>query len=402
MKRKKADRLVLILFSCLLILGSVSVALQFQGVSEQRPEEITETMVSTAPLARKISRKKVEEINLSLKEALYYTQLEKGAVQCNLCPKLCLLRPGERGNCKVRVNYDGVLYTLVYGRIVALHNDPIEKKPLMHFLPGARALSLATAGCNLGCVFCQNWTISQSYPEDARFLALTPQAIVDIARREGSRCIAYTYTEPTIFYEFMLDCARIAHEYGIKNVWVTAGYINREPLLELAKYMDAANVDLKGIRDEYYQKYCDGHVKPVLETLKTLHELGVHLEITNLIVPEGNDSEEDIRDLVRWVRENIGPDAVLHFSRYFPAYRMESPPPTPLATLLKARDIALKEGLHYVYIGNIPGEGFEDTYCKHCGKLLVKRAGYTILWDYYKIKEGRCPYCSEKIYGVWE
>jgi len=350
---------------------------------------------------RKISLKEAETKNLSLMEALYYKKLDNNEVECELCPKKCRLRPGERGVCKVRVNFGGALYTLVYGMVVAANNDPVEKKPLFHFLPGERALSIATAGCNLSCAFCQNWTISQSYPEDTRFVPLTPGAIVDLAIRQGCGSIAYTYSEPTIFYEYMLDCAKIAHENGLKNVWVTAGYINPEPLRNLAQYIDAANVDLKGIRDEYYQKYCGGHVKPVLETLKILKEMGMHLEITNLIVPGANDSEEDLRDLARWVFRNIGEDAVLHFSRYFPAYRMETPP-TPLSTLVRAREIAMEEDLHYVYIGNVPGDSYENTYCKNCGRLLVRRRGYTIIWQDYAVKNGRCPYCGEEIYGVWK
>jgi pyruvate formate lyase activating enzyme len=353
------------------------------------------------PAVRGISRAEAEQAGLSMVEAAWYTKLERGEVRCELCPRLCILRPGDRGYCKVRANIDGTLYSLVYGRIAALHVDPIEKKPLFHFLPGAKALSIATAGCDLACAFCQNWTISQAFPEDTPAETLTPAEVVALAKREGCPVIAYTYNEPTVFFEFMRDCARLAHENGIRNVWVTAAYITPGPLRELARYLDAANVDIKGIRDDYYRKYCDGHVQPVLDAVRILQEAGVYVEITNLVLPGANDSEQDLRDLASWVRENMGPDAVLHFSRYFPMYKMEQPGPTPESTLLEARRIAREEGLNYVYIGNLPGEGYEDTVCPHCGRLLVRRSGYAVDWDTYAIIDGACRYCGAKVSGVW-
>jgi pyruvate formate lyase activating enzyme len=401
MKKKKADRLLITFFFLLLTLGGVASLAQILKVSRANKKEYEPFIKSQPASARSISQREAESAGLSLHEALFYEKIGKRAVHCTLCPRECVLLPGERGECKVRTNFGGVLYTLVYGRVVACHIDPIEKKPLLHFTPGERALSIATAGCNLGCKFCQNWSISQSYPEDTRFSLLEPEDIVALARKYGCSSIAYTYSEPTIFYEFMLDCAKLAHEKGIKNVWVTSGYINPRPLKKLAAFLDAANVDLKGIRDEYYRTYCEGHVGPVLETLKTLKDEGVHLEITNLIIPGANDSEEDIKDLAVWISNNIGEDAVVHFSRYFPAYKMQSPP-TPLKTLLRAREIAQQEGLSYVYIGNCPGKGLENTYCSNCGTLLVRRTGYSIIWEDYRIQQGRCPECGERIYGVWK
>jgi pyruvate formate lyase activating enzyme len=401
MKKKKADGLLVAFFLLAITLGGAACFVQIRRIAGVRTGEHEPFIKSQTALARSISRSEAERAGLSLHEALFYEKIGKGAVRCTLCPKGCTLLSGERGICKVRANFGGVLYSLVYNRVVACHIDPIEKKPLFHFTPGERALSIATAGCNLGCTFCQNWSISQSHPEDTRFAVLTPEDIVSLAVQHGCSAIAYTYSEPTIFYEFMLDCAKRAHDNGIKNVWITSGYINPAPLKELVPLLDAANVDLKGIRDEYYHTYCEGSVAPVLETLKTLKEEGVHLEITNLILPGANDSEEDIRDLAAWISDNIGEDAVVHFSRYFPAYKMQSPP-TPLKTLLKARDIAHHEGLSYVYIGNYPGQGLENTYCSRCGALLVRRIGYSIIWEDYRIRQNRCPECGERIYGVWK
>jgi pyruvate formate lyase activating enzyme len=354
------------------------------------------------PGMKGMGREDAEKAGLSLTEASWYVKRENGEVQCELCPRLCILGPNARGYCKVRVNIGGALYSLVYGKVAAIHVDPIEKKPLFHFLPGARALSIATAGCNLACAFCQNWSISQAYPEDAEAEKLMPQDVVELAKREGCPVIAYTYSEPTVFYEFMLDCAKLARQNGIRNVWVTAAYINPGPLRGLAKYLDAANVDIKGIRDDYYRRYCDGHVQPVLDAVKILEEEGVYVELTNLVVPGGNDSERDIRDLVAWIRQNVGKDAVLHFSRYFPMYKMEQPGPTPESTLLEARRIALEEGLKYVYIGNLPGAGYEDTVCPGCGRLLARRVGYDVDWTTYGIVDGACRYCGAGVTGVWK
>jgi pyruvate formate lyase activating enzyme len=389
---KRVDAIVIGAFVLAVALGAAAVI--------ARPGA-TAAAQGSRPHTKGITQAQVTGAGLSLVEAAWYTKREGGEVQCQLCPRLCLLRPGERGYCKVRANIGGTLYSLVYGKIAAIHVDPVEKKPLFHVLPGSRALSIATTGCDLGCVFCQNWTISQAYPEDAQTLTLTPRELVDLAKREGCQEIAYTYNEPTVFYEFMLECAKQARRAGIRNVWVTAAYITPGPLRELAQYLDAANVDIKGIRDDYYRTYCDGHVQPVLDAVRILRDAGVFLEITNLVVPGGNDSEQDLRDLSSWVRQELGPDAVLHFSRYFPEYRMEQPGPTPESTLLEARRIAQEQGLRYVYIGNLPGAGYEDTICPGCGRTLVSRIGYSIDWSRYGIVNGACAYCGARISGVW-
>jgi len=334
-----------------------------------------------------------------LKEAVYYVKLGDDKVQCALCPRRCIIPDGKRGFCRVRENRKGKLYTLVYGKPVAVHIDPIEKKPLFHVYPATKAFSIATAGCNLACKFCQNWQISQAYPEDIPVDTMLPEAIVNAAKKAGCKTIAYTYTEPTIFYEYMLDIAKLAHKAGIKNVMHTAGFINEKPLREICKYIDAANVDLKG-PDEFYQQICLGRRDDVLRTLKILKEEGIWLEITYLVVPTLNDSTEYIRKTSQWIKDNLGADVPLHISRFWPTYKLTNLSPTPTSTLEKAKQIAIDAGLRYVYIGNIPGHKAETTYCPKCGKPIIERMGYTILS--YKIKNGKCKYCGEKIEGIWE
>ncbi|MCX7803816.1 MAG: AmmeMemoRadiSam system radical SAM enzyme [Planctomycetota bacterium] len=353
----------------------------------------------TRPNVRAIARDRALALNLSLREASFWRRVEGGEVQCELCPTLCRLRDGERGKCRVRVNYSGTLYALTYARVVAEHVDPVEKKPLNHFLPATGIYSIATAGCNMGCIFCQNYEISQSFPEDVRFEMREPAGVVAIAKRYKCPSIAYTYSEPSVFYEYMYDCAKLARGNGIANVWVTAGYINEKPLRELARYLDAANVDIKGFSEEFYRKYCDGHLAPVLRTVEILKEMKVHVEITNLIVPGGNDDPGMIRKLCRWVIEKIGPKTPVHFSRYHPDYKMERPGPTPLSTLRMAREIALREGLKYVYIGNIADPEGMNTYCAGCGRKLIERFHYYVKSN--EVADGKCPHCGERIPGLW-
>jgi len=311
-----------------------------------------------------------------------------------------VLRPGERGRCRARENRKGELVTLVHGLPCAVHIDPIEKKPLFHFLPSTNVFSIATAGCNLRCKFCQNWQISQVPPEETYNYNLSPEELVRIAKEKKCPSIAYTYTEPVIFYEYMLDAAKLAKEAGIKNTMHSNGYINPEPLKELCKYLDAANIDLKGFTEEYYQEVCEGHLASVLQTLKTLKEEGVWLEITNLIVPTKNDDPETIRKMCIWIRDSLGTDVPIHFSRFWPMYKLKNLPPTPIETLEKARKIAMDVGLHHVYIGNIPGHAAENTYCPKCGKVLIKRIGYHILKN--NIVNGKCKFCGQAIPGVWK
>jgi pyruvate formate lyase activating enzyme len=336
----------------------------------------------------------------NLKEALFYKKLDNKVVQCQLCPRRCVIPPGARGFCGVRENRDGTLYSLVYAKPVAIHIDPIEKKPLFHFLPGTSAFSIATAGCNLRCKFCQNWEISQAKPEEVRYEYLEPADLIKEVLVSGSATIAYTYTEPTIFYEYMLETAKLAKKQGIRNIMHSSGYINEEPLRQLAAYLDAANIDLKGFSDEYYAKLTEGTLEPVLRSLKILKEAGVHLEITNLILSGFNDDPDTIKKMCVWIKDNLGASVPLHFSRFFPMYKLASLNPTPLETLEKARKIALECGLKYVYIGNVGGHPAENTYCPKCGKIVIGRRGYFITEN--NLIDGKCKFCGEKIEGTWK
>lgn len=342
----------------------------------------------------------IRKAGLSKREALYYQKLPDKVVRCQLCPNYCLLKPGKKGLCGNRVNIDGKLYTMVYGKPISVHIDPIEKKPLSHFLPGTTALSIATAGCNLGCIFCQNWQISQAKPEEAPHYDLYPKDIVELAKKYKTPTIAYTYTEPTVFYEYMLETAKLARKSGIKNIMHSCGYINEKPLKELLQYMDACNIDLKGFSEEFYQEMCNGRLEPVLNSIKTIKEKGVWLEITNLIIPGKNDDPKMIRKMCIWIRENLGKDVPIYFAAFHPAYKLTNIPPTPVKTLEMAAKIAKEEGLNYVFIGNVFGHTGEHTYCPKCKKIVIKRKGYTILE--INLKEGRCKFCGEKIPGVWE
>ncbi|MDD5116173.1 MAG: AmmeMemoRadiSam system radical SAM enzyme [Candidatus Omnitrophica bacterium] len=337
----------------------------------------------------------------ALHPASYWESLNDGNLQCLLCPRKCVLKEGERGFCTVRINKNGSLYTLGYGNPVAVHIDPIEKKPFFHVHPGASVYSLAVAGCNMRCVFCQNWQISQSRPDEAQSYRLSPSEAVNQAEQNGCRFIAYTYTEPTIFYEYMMDIAKIAKSRGIKNTMHTCGYINREPLKELLRYMDAVNVDLKGFSEEVYSKIGQmASLGPVLETLKTVKGSGVWLEITCLLIPGLNDDSSRIREMCEWIRDNLGDETPVHFSRFMPAFKLMNLPPTPLEKLKEACNIAKSAGLEYVYIGNVPGHPLESTYCPRCGKILVKRIGYKILEN--NIKDGKCVFCGNEIAGRWD
>ncbi len=320
--------------------------------------------------------------------------------QCQLCPKYCNLAIGERGNCRVRMNIDNKLQTLVYGNPCSIHVDPIEKKPLYHFLPATGAFSLATAGCNLHCKYCQNWQISQSNPENTHNYDMPPKRIVEEAIKANCKTIAYTYSDPTIFYEYTTDIAKIAHQHNLKNALVTAAYINQPPLLEIAPLIDAANIDLKGMSDDFYRKMSDGTLQPVLDAIITMKKKNIWIELTNLVVPTWNDSETDFELLAKWIFNELGADVPLHFSRFWPRHQLKNLPPTPVETLLLARDIALKTGLHYVYLGNVPSENTNNTYCPHDNKLLIRREGYRMLE--YNIENGKCKHCQTSIAGIWQ
>jgi pyruvate formate lyase activating enzyme len=322
-------------------------------------------------------------------------------VECLLCPKRCQLVEGQRGDCRVRINLDGKLMSLIYGKVCAAHVDPIEKKPLFHVLPASKAFSIATAGCNLHCKFCQNWQISQREPEETGNQDLSPDEVVALARRYGCKTIAYTYSEAIIFFEYMIETAKRAREAGIRNVWVTAGFIEQRPLDELCNWIEAANIDLKSIRDRFYQDICFGRLKPVQDAIVKSISRGMWVEITNLIVPTLNDSDDDIRDLCKWMVGNVGVDVPMHFSRFFPMYQLENLPPTPAESLVRARKIALAEGMHYVYIGNIPDSDASNTYCPKCKALLIKREGYEIVLN--KVgDDGKCEMCGNRIPGIWK
>lgn len=321
-------------------------------------------------------------------------------IECTLCPTRCVLENYQRGDCRVRINVEGRLKTLVYGKPCAVHVDPMEKKPLFHFMPGTPIFSVATAGCNLHCKYCQNWGISQTPPEDTDNQDLDPEKTVAEALRTGTRSIAYTYSEPIVFFEYTVDTARLAREKGLKNVLVTAGYIEEIPVRELCEVIDAANVDLKAITEDFYREVCGGRLEPVQRTLTVMQEMGVWLEVTNLIVPTLNDTPEAIKALIDWMLQALGPDVPLHFSRFQPMYKLANLPPTSVETLTAAREAALSAGVHFPYVGNVPGHEGNNTYCPSCGVLLVGRFGFLV--TEYNIRDGLCGECGQKIAGVWE
>jgi pyruvate formate lyase activating enzyme len=329
----------------------------------------------------------------------WFTPLEGGAIRCTLCPRGCTVAEGRRGHCKVRENRGGKYYSLVYGNPCAVHLDPIEKKPFFHFHPSSWSFSIATAGCNFDCKFCQNWQISQATPEEVFSYDFSPERTVEEAVRSGAKSIAYTYVEPTIFHEYMIDTGRLARKAGLLNVCHTNAFINREPLRELCTVIDAVNCDLKGFTEEYYREMCGGRLAPVLESLKTLRRLGVHLEITNLVIPSRNDDLTLAGKMCRWIARELGGETPVHFSRFYPLYKLRSLPPTPVATLEKLRAAALAEGLKYVYIGNLPGHEGQHTYCPECGQAVVRRTGFMV--GEMHLEKGKCAHCGEPIAGIW-
>lgn len=329
----------------------------------------------------------------------YFAPLQGGDIRCELCPHRCQVSKGKRGLCRVRENRDGKFYSLVYGNPCALHPDPIEKKPFFHVLPGTISFSIATAGCNFQCKFCQNWEISQASPEDIFNHDVPPEAIVKRAKDIRSHSIAYTYVEPTVFYEYMLDVGQLAKKSGLLNVTHSNGYINSGPLQGLCKILDAANIDLKSFTDSFYRELCGGELAPVLDTLKTLKKEKVHLELTTLIIPTKNDDVPIIREMCLWIKKELGAETPIHFSRFYPLYKLKALPPTPISTLEKARAAALAAGLEYVYIGNIPGHEAEHTFCPKCKKRIIQRTGYMV--GEIHMKDGKCKFCGKPIPGIW-
>ncbi len=350
-------------------------------------------------LANRLSETKQNAANLSKVEARYYERLPDREVKCNLCPRYCLLGDKERGYCGVRENDGGIYYTLVYGKVCALNLDPIEKKPFFHFLPGTLALSLATAGCNVNCKFCQNWQISQVRPEQVEAADWPPEEMAKTAVQYSCPSIAYTYTEPVVFFEYMVDTSVAARKKGIRNVVITGGHINPEPLEELTTVVDAIKVDLKSFSEKFYKEYVRGELAPVLEAIKLIHQKKIWLEIVYLVIPTLNDQEAMISQMCRWLLKEIGPDVPVHFSRFHPMYLLKNLPPTPVSTLEKLHSLAKKEGLRYVYIGNIPGHQAESTYCPFCGNLIIERVGYKV--GRVELRQGRCRFCQSPIPGIW-
>jgi pyruvate formate lyase activating enzyme len=332
-------------------------------------------------------------------EAAFYKKHEDKEIECELCPRKCLVGDKERGYCGVRENIDGSYYTLVYGNPCSANIDPIEKKPFFHFLPGSYAFSLATAGCNLNCKFCQNWQISQFRPEQVRSIDLSPEKVVRQAVAYKCESIAYTYSEPVVFYEYMIDCAKAGIDKDVRSVMISAGYIEPEPLKELLPHLAAVKIDLKSFREKYYDEICSGKLKPVLDTLIILNESGVWFEIVYLMVPTLNDSPAEIEELCRWIMSELGPDVPTHFTRFHPQYLLKDLPSTPVKSLEAAYDIAKNAGLNYPYIGNVYGHRGEHTYCPGCEEIIIRRRGYKI--EKVSLDGGACAACGHIIPGIW-
>ncbi|HFE67325.1 MAG TPA: AmmeMemoRadiSam system radical SAM enzyme [Chloroflexi bacterium] len=340
--------------------------------------------------------------NTDIYPTKYWHKLEDGRIQCDLCPRYCKLQNGQRGMCFVRMAQDDQIVLTTYGRSSGFCVDPIEKKPLNHFLPGSAVLSFGTAGCNLACKFCQNWDISKSREFDTLADQASPETIARAAEELNCRSVAFTYNDPVIFMEYAIDVAKVCREKGIKTVAVTAGYMTDEPRREFYKYVDAANVDLKGFTEEFYKKLCAGELQPVLDTLLYLkHETNVWFEITNLIIPGWNDSAEEIEAMTRWVVKELGPDVPLHFSAFHPDYKMMDVPPTPPETLRRARRIALRNGVRYAYTGNIHDREGDTTFCHNCGQPVIVRDWYNLI-EWHLTEDGRCQQCGAQCAGVFD
>ncbi|MCX6301628.1 MAG: AmmeMemoRadiSam system radical SAM enzyme [Bacteroidia bacterium] len=338
------------------------------------------------------------EQELHRKVAMFQEETPRGIV-CRICPNECVLKEGEISDCRNRIVRNSKLYTMAYGNPCSANVDPIEKKPLYHFFPGSRAYSIATAGCNLACLNCQNWTISQTSPDKTRNYDLLPERVVEESIRNNCKSIAYTYSEPTTFYEYAYETASIAKNSGVKNIFKTNGYINPEPLRKICSVLDAANVDLKSFNDSTYLKLTGGKLQPVLDALKIYKDMGTWLEITNLIVPTWSDNTEEIGRMCKWLSENGFKETPLHFSRFYPTHKLEQLPPTPVELLRDALKIAIAEGLKYVYIGNVPGNEMADTKCPSCGTTVIGRQGYRITVN--NMEGGKCKNCKNVIDGVW-
>ncbi len=332
-------------------------------------------------------------------EAMFWEKLEEKRVKCVLCPRECQVADVERGYCGVRENQGGSYQTLVYGALCSANVDPIEKKPLFHYQPGTTAFSIATAGCNIECKFCQNWQISQFRPEQVKSVEVTPDRLVDACKSRQSPTIAYTYSEPVIFYEYVHDVAALARESGIGSVMISNGYLQEKPARQLCHHLTGIKVDLKAFTEKFYSEWCAGELKPVLAALEVFKETGIWLELVVLIIPTLNDSQQEITEMSKWVVSHLGPDVPMHFTRFHPTYRVTNLPQTPVSTLERCREIALQTGVHYAYAGNVRMHPGENTYCHSCQHELIRRAGFYVRFN--EITNGSCPKCGTKIPGVW-
>jgi pyruvate formate lyase activating enzyme len=371
------------------------------GASEPAPAQHAAELLRQAPRARYwtgVGRDCLacHAANEDLRKAHTHTN---GIVKCLLCAQGCVIREGERGRCRARANVGGELRSLVYGRPITVQVDPIEKKPFYHFLPGSAAFSLATSGCPLRCKFCQNWEISQASPEDYQVAAAPPANVARAARARKAPVVAFTYNEPTVFTEYLTDIARENRKLGLRSALVSCGFMNEAPLSEMCSVLDAIKIDLKGYSEDFYRKVCSAELQPVLRSIKQIARSKVHLELVNLVVPTLNDSEASLQGLVAWVAGELGPDVPVHFTRFHPEYQLLNLPPTPVATLERARDIALAKGLHYPYVGNVPGHPGNNTFCPACHRVIIKRDNFFV--SEMHVKNGRCEFCRQPIAGVW-
>ena len=329
-------------------------------------------------------------------EASLFEKLENRKVKCHVCAHECTIADGKRGFCRVRENRGGTLFTLIYNTVSSEAVDPIEKKPLYHFLPGTLSYSQGTIGCNFRCSHCQNWTISQVKLEQAYISEITPEESVARALASDCASIAWTYNEPTIWHEFTYDSAKLAHEAGLKTVYVTNGYITEDALRDISPYLDAFRVDIKAFRDEFYRETCRAHLQPVLDSSVVARELGMHIEVINLVIPGKNDDPKEMQNLIEWVHDNLGPQTPIHFTRFYPMYKMKDASPTPVATLERAWQMAKDAGMEYPYVGNVAGHEYENTYCPRCGALLIDRSGFQVARNVIT-EDKKCPDCG---YGI--
>ncbi len=390
----------------LAISGSLWQSLVFAGEAVPAQDRI-EDLLRTAPRARfwvsaaspGVDCLTCHDPKDNLADRQHHAKDKERTVKCLLCAQSCAIRPGERGRCRARINVKGELRSLVYGRPMATQVDPIEKKPFYHFLPGSAAFSLATSGCPLRCKFCQNWQISQSRPEDYSSGIVAPADIAGTAVARKSPVVAFTYNEPTVFMEYLVDIAAEARKRKRRNVMVSCGFMNPEPLAEMCRILDAIKIDLKGFDESFYRNVCSAELKPVLRSIKQIAKSGVHLEIVNLVVPTLNDSDAMFRALVDWVMGEVGPDVPVHFTAFHPDYQLLNLPPTPVKTLERARSLALSRGIRYPYVGNVPDHPGNHTVCPACGKVVIRRNGFFVLE--MSLKDGRCKFCGKAISGVW-